>query len=318
MPVYDAFLLVSFGGPEAPDEVMPFLENVLRGRNVPRARMEAVASHYYHFGGRSPINDQCRALVEALRPRLDLPIYWGNRNWHPMLEDTMREMAAGGVKRALVFVTSAYSSYSACRQYLDDIERARLAVGPAAPVCDKIRHYNDHPGFIEPNVQALAAALAKEPRADVLFTAHSIPLEMARTSKYVSQLEETARLVAAGAGVDHYNLVWQSRSGPPQQPWLEPDILAALEETRARGADSVIVAPIGFISDHMEVLYDLDYEARQRADELGLRMVRAATASTHPLFLDMIVDLVHERQSGAATAEPCLAECCPAPMRRAG
>lgn len=320
MPTYDALLVLSFGGPEQPDEVMPFLENVLRGRNVPRARLEEVATHYHHFGGRSPINDQCRALIAALRPELDahglaLPIYWGNRNWHPMLADTMQQMANDGIRRALVFVTSAYSSYSACRQYQEDLEGARMAVGIGAPVFEKLRHFHSHPGFIGPNVEALRAALAKAPGSAVLFTAHSIPLEMARTSKYVEQLETAARLIAEGAGGVEYRLVYQSRSGPPHQPWLEPDILKALEETKAGGAASVVVAPIGFISDHMEVLYDLDYEAADRAAALGLGFVRAATASTHPRFITMIRELIEERIAGAPEADPCRQDCCPAPFR---
>jgi len=320
MPSYDALLVLSFGGPEKPDDVMPFLETVLRGRNIPRARLLEVAGHYYHFGGRSPINDQCRALIAALQQELDahgphLPVYWGNRNWHPFLEDTMRRMAEDGIGRALVFVTSAYSSYSACRQYLEDLDRARMAVGPGAPVCEKLRHYSNHPGFIEPNAEHLREALAQAPGAPVLFTAHSIPLELARTSKYVEQLEATARLVAAGAGVPEYRLVYQSRSGPPQQPWLEPDILLALDEVRAGGAESVVVAPIGFISDHMEVIYDLDYEAARRCEAIGLRMVRAATAGTHPRFITMIRELMEERIAGDQSADPCLQGCCPAPWR---
>jgi ferrochelatase len=315
MPRYDAFLLLSFGGPEKPEDVMPFLERVTRGRNIPRARLEEVAEHYYHFGGRSPINDQCRALIEALRPHLDLPIYWGNRNWHPFIEDTMRRMMEDGVERALVFVTSAYSSYSACRQYLEDIERARAAAGPLAPRCDKIRHFHNHPGFIEVNAERLREQLAIAGPAPVLFTAHSIPLEMARTSRYVEQLEETALLVAEAAGVSQYRLVYQSRSGPPQQPWLGPDILEALDETRAAGAEAVIAAPIGFISDHMEVLYDLDDEAARHAGQIGLKMFRAGTAGTHPRFIRMIVELVEERRRDDAWADPCLQSCCPAPLR---
>jgi ferrochelatase len=316
-PSYDALLVLSFGGPEQPEDVVPFLENVLSGRNVPRQRLQAVAEHYYHFGGRSPINDQCRALIAALAPRLEMPIYWGNRNWHPMLEDTMRRMTAEGVRRALVFVTSAYSSYSACRQYLEDIERARMAIGPGAPVCDKLRHFFNHPGFVGPNAEAVRAALARVPGAPVLFTAHSIPCAMAETSKYVQQLEETARLVAAEAGVESYRLVYQSRSGPPSQPWLGPDILEALDETKQTGAPAVVVSPIGFMSDHMEVLYDLDYEAASHAKEIGLKMVRAGTASGHPRFLDMIADLVEERRQGRIEADPCCQDCCPAPVRPA-
>lgn len=320
MPEYDALLVLSFGGPEKPDDVMPFLENVLRGRNIPRPRLLAVAEHYYQFGGRSPINDQCRALIAALRTELDLhgpalPIYWGNRNWHPLLGDTMRQMAADGICRALVFITSAYSSYSACRQYMEDIDRARQAVGPGAPVFDKLRHFHNLPGFVGPNAENLRAALRQEPGAAVLFTAHSIPVEMAHTSKYVQQLEETARLIGARAGVAHYRLVYQSRSGAPHQPWLGPDILEALAETKAAGVRSVVVAPIGFISDHMEVIYDLDHEAKLLAKELGLRMVRAATVGIDPQFIAMIRELIEERLSGEASADPCRADCCPAPIR---
>ena len=320
MPTYDALLVLSFGGPEQPADVMPFLENVLRGRNVPRARMEEVAGHYQHFGGKSPINDQCRALIAALRPELDahglhFPIYWGNRNWHPMLGDTMRQMAKDGIRRALVFVTSAYSSYSACRQYQEDIERARMAVGIGAPMFEKLRHFNSHPGFITPNVEALRAALAEAPGSAVLFTAHSIPLEMARTSKYVEQLENAARLIAEGAGGVPYRLVYQSRSGPPQQPWLEPDILTAIKQVKADGATSVVAAPIGFISDHMEVLYDLDFEAAEQAKALSLGFVRAATPSTHPRFIAMIRELIEERIAGVPEADPCRQDCCPAPIR---
>lgn len=322
MPQYDAILVLSFGGPEKPEDVMPFLENVLRGRNVPRPRLLQVAEHYYHFGGRSPINDQCRALIAALRTELDahgpkLPIYWGNRNWHPMLEDTMRQMAQDGIQRALVFITSAYSSYSACRQYMEDIERARMAVGIGAPIFEKLRHFHNHAGFLQPNAENLRAALDQAPGAQVLFTAHSIPLELARTSKYVGQLEEAGRLIAAGAACPDYRLVYQSRSGSPQQPWLGPDILYALEEVKSSGADSVVVAPIGFISDHMEVMYDLDYEARLRAEALGLKMVRAATVGTHPRFVAMIRELIGERVAGLACADPCRQDCCPAPIRPA-
>ena len=301
-------------------DVIPFLENVLRGKNVPRERMLEVAERYYHFGGKSPINDQCRALIAALQSELDshgphLPIYWGNRNWHPMLADTMQQMAKDGIRRALVFVTSAYSSYSACRQYQEDIERARMAIGIGAPIFEKLRHFNSHPGFITPNVEALRAALAQAPGSAVLFTAHSIPLDMARTSRYVEQLENAARLIAAGAGGVEYRLVYQSRSGPPQQPWLVPDVLLAIEQCKAAGATSVVVAPIGFISDHMEVLYDLDYEAAERAQSLGLGFVRAATASTHPHFISMIRELIEERIAGVPEADPCRQDCCPAPIR---
>ncbi|HEY9405314.1 MAG TPA: ferrochelatase [Pyrinomonadaceae bacterium] len=327
---YDALLVVSFGGPEAPDEVLPFLENVLRGRNVPRERMLQVAHHYEMFGGVSPINGQNRALIAALESELresdlNLPVYWGNRNWHPLLADTLRQMRDDGVRRALAFVTSAYSSYSGCRQYREDIERARTAVGAGAPPVDKLRVFYNHPGFIAPNVENLRAALARIPYesrrdARVAFTAHSIPLSMASHCDYQAQLLETCRLVAEGAGGAGWQLVFQSRSGSPAQPWLEPDICDHLRELKRTGATDVIVAPIGFISDHMEVLYDLDTEARQVADEIGLNLVRAATVGTHPTFVRMIRDLVVERISGdparpalgtrGAKEDVCPADCC--------
>jgi len=328
---YDALLVVSFGGPEALDEVMPFLENVLRGRNVPRERMLEVAHHYEMFGGVSPINGQNRALIAALERELagsdlKLPVYWGNRNWHPLLADTLRQMRADGRRRALAFVTSAYSSYSGCRQYREDIERAREAVGEGAPQVDKLRVFYNHPGFIAPNVENLQAALAQIPaarRADahVAFTAHSIPLSMASTCDYQAQLLETCRLVAEGAGHARWQLVFQSRSGSPAQPWLEPDICDHLRELKRAGATDAVVAPVGFISDHMEVLYDLDTEARQVAEEIGLNLVRAATVGTHPTFIKMIRELIVERQTCApvrpalgargANHDVCPADCCP-------
>ena len=306
---YDALLLVSFGGPEGMEEVLPFLENVLRGRNVPRERMLEVAHHYELFGGVSPINEQNRRLIAAMRAdfdahQLDLPIYWGNRNWHPLLADTLRQMAADGVRHAAAFVTSAYSSYSGCRQYLEDIERARATVGDHAPRVDKLRVYYNHPGFVLANAERLRAAINRLPlegRADapVAFTAHSIPRSMADHCDYEAQLLETCRLVAAEAGHERWELVFQSRSGAPTQPWLEPDICDHLRSLRAEGVRNVVVAPIGFISDHMEVLYDLDTEARALARELGLKMERAETVGTHPLFVEMIRELLMERMSAA-------------------
>ncbi len=320
---YDAILVLGFGGPEKTEDVMPFLENVTRGRNIPRERLEEVAQNYYALGGRSPINDHCRELIAALRLELDahgirLPIYWGNRNWHPFLTETMAQMTADGVKRALVFVTSAYSSYSACRQYLEDIERARQSVGADAPVCDKLRHFCLHPGFLDPMKRNLRAALERIPagrrdRAALLFTAHSIPLAMAQTSKYVQQLTEVAAILGASAGRPDYKLVWQSRSGPPSQPWLEPDILDELKAVSEAGTTDVVVAPIGFISDHMEVVVDLDTQAANRAKSLGLNMVRAATVGTDPRFITMIRELIEERLEGRTDVEPCLEHCCPSP-----
>ena len=327
---YDALLVVSFGGPEALEDVLPFLENVLRGRNVPRERMLQVAHHYEMFGGVSPINGQNRALIAALERELaasglNLPVYWGNRNWHPLLADTLRQMRSDGRRRALAFVTSAYSSYSGCRQYREDIERAREAAGAGAPHVDKLRVFYNHPGFIAPNVENLQAALAQiapERRTEtrLAFTAHSIPLSMAAGCDYEAQLLETCRLVAEGAGHARWQLVFQSRSGSPAQPWLEPDICDHLRELKQTGVTDVVVAPVGFISDHMEVLYDLDTEARQVADEIGLNLVRAATVGTHPTFIRMIRDLIVERQTldpvrpalgtRGAKEDVCPADCC--------
>ena len=289
---YDALLVVSFGGPEGMDDVMPFLSNVLRGRNVPESRMREVAHHYELFGGVSPINGQNRLLIAALERLLEsegprLPVYWGNRNWHPMLADTLGRMRDDGIRNALAFVTSAYSSYSGCRQYREDIERARAAVGDGAPRVEKLRAFYNHPGFVRPNVENLRAALGQVPeegraRARVAFTAHSVPSAMAAGCDYERQLLETCRLVAEGAGAEHWRLVFQSRSGPPTQSWLEPDICDHLRALKAEGAADVVVAPVGFISDHMEVLYDLDPEARQVSEGTGLNMIRAATVGTHP------------------------------------
>jgi ferrochelatase len=304
---YDAILVVSFGGPEGMTEVMPFLENVLRGRNVPAARMLEVAHHYELFGGVSPINEQNRKLIAALERELaqegpSLPVYWGNRNWHPLLTDTIGLMARDGIQNALAFVTSAYSSYSGCRQYREDIERAREAVGPHAPHIEKLRAFYNHPGFIEPNVENVRAALNRIPEARrdsarIAFTAHSIPSSMAAGSMYEAQLQETCRLIAEALGHERWRLVFQSRSGPPHQPWLEPDICDHLRELKAEGARDVVVAPVGFISDHMEVLYDLDTEARALCEELGLNMVRAQTVGDHPLFISMIRELILERMT---------------------
>jgi len=316
MPSYDAFLLVSFGGPEGPDDVMPFLANVTRGRNVPPERLAQVAEHYYAFGGVSPINQQCRDLLAAVRADfaaggVPLPAYWGNRNWAPCLADTVRQMAEDGVRRAVAFVTSAYSSYSSCRQYLDDIERARAAAGPDAPRIDKIRRFFNHPGFVEPfagNARVALATLPAEVRGDahLVFTAHSIPLAMAETSgppgnrgRYVAELTEAARLVAerTDAGAHPWSLAYQSRSGPPSQPWLEPDVRDHLAELAKSGTQAVVVVPVGFVSDHMEVRHDLDVEAAETADALGLAFARAATPATSPRFASMITELVRERMA---------------------
>jgi protoporphyrin/coproporphyrin ferrochelatase len=312
-PAFDALLVLSFGGPEKPDDVIPFLENVLRGRNVPRERMLAVAEHYYHFGGKSPINDQARALIVALEDELAthgqrLPIYWGNRNWHPLLADTLQQMKADGVRRALAFATSIFSSYSGCRQYLEDIERARAEV-PGAPEIQKLRSFYNHPLFIEAQADRVREAL-NGLQAATIFTAHSIPMSMAETSDYQRQLEESCRLVAERLDNSNWRLVYQSRSGPPSQPWLEPDIADVLRGL-PRGAQ-VVVVPIGFISDHMEVIYDLDVEAQAIARERGVNMLRAGTVGVHPKFLRMIRELINDPRSHDA----CPADCCPAPARR--
>jgi ferrochelatase len=309
-PDYDAVLVVSFGGPEGPEDVLPFLENVLRGRNVPRERMEEVAGQYMQFGGVSPLNEQNRRLVAALRGELhrsgpDLPVYWGNRNWHPLLPDTLRQMADDGIGSAIAFFTSAYSSYSGCRQYREDIERARAQIGARAPRVDKLRAFYNHPGFVEPNVENVRAALERVPaerraRAHLAFTAHSIPVAMAANCAYERQLNETCRLVAEGAGHDRWQLVYQSRSGPPSQPWLGPDIGDHCSELKRTGVEDVVIVPVGFLSDHMEVLYDLDTQARGICESLGLNMVRAATVGTHPAFVRMIRDLIVERVTAGA------------------
>jgi ferrochelatase len=300
---YDALLFVSFGGPEGPDEVIPFLENVLRGRNVPRERMLQVAHHYELFDGVSPINEQNRKIIAALETELklngpNLPIYWGNRNWHPLLSDTLQQMTTDGVKHALAFVTAAYSSFSSCRQYLQNIIDAQTAIGKGAPQIDKLRAFYNHPLFVEANIQQVRNALTQLPEAaspQLVFTAHSIPQAMSDHSHYSFQLYETGRLVAEAVGLEDWQLVYQSRSGSPNQPWLGPDICDHLKQLRRNGVTDVIVAPIGFVSDHMEVIYDLDIEARKIAQELGINLVRAGTAGTQPEFVQMIRELILER-----------------------
>jgi ferrochelatase len=334
---YDAFLLVSFGGPEGPDDVMPFLENVLRGRNVPRERMLEVAEHYNHLGGVSPINGQNRALLAALEREfaeagLKLPIYWGNRNWQPLLAETLAQMKRDGVRRVIALFTSALSSYSGCRQYRENIAAAQEQVGEGAPQVDKLRMFYNHPGFIEPMIERTRAELAKLPaerRAAVrlLFSAHSIPLAMAENCRYEAQLREASRLVAEGVGSHDWQIVYQSRSGPPSQPWLEPDVRDALRKLAAEaGSRDVVVIPIGFVSDHMEVLFDLDEEAKQEADSLGLNLLRAGTVGDHPRFVRMIRELVEERMSDdparpalgtfGPSHDVCPADCCRYEPRR--
>jgi ferrochelatase len=316
----DAFLLLSFGGPEERDDVMPFLRNVTRGRNVPDSRLEEVAHHYYLFDGISPINELNRTLIDELEGafkanRIELPIYWGNRNWHPMLADTVREMRDRGVRRAVALATSAYSSYSSCRQYIEDIERACAEVGDGAPEIVKLPPFYNRRGFVEANEHRLADALnslGSSPPWDVhvAFTAHSIPLGMSEKCEYAQQLRTVAAEVSQGLGVKDYSVVYQSRSGLPSQPWLEPDICDHLRELAAQGVRDVIIHPIGFVADHMEVIYDLDYEAKSLCKELGLNMVRAATVGTHPAFVQMICDMVKEHLH-APHAPYCAAGCCP-------
>jgi ferrochelatase len=300
MSFYDALVLVSFGGPEGPDDVIPFLENVTSGRNVPRERLAAVAEHYYRFDGISPINRQCRELQAAIAADfaahgLNIPVYWGNRNWAPYLADTVRELRAAGIRRAAAFVTSAYSGYSTCDQYLEDIARARAQV-PGAPEIDKLPVYCRHPGFIEPFVQATKEALTRVPDgAHVVFTAHSVPLAQPGQDRYAAELAEVAETVRAGAAPRNpWSLVYQSRSGPPTQPWLEPDIGDHLEKLRGEGVAAVVVVPIGFVTDHMEVKYDLDVEAAEQAARLGMTFERAATPGTHPRFVSMVRELFRE------------------------
>ncbi|WP_419845220.1 ferrochelatase [Candidatus Poriferisocius sp.] len=306
----DAILIVSFGGPEGPDDVMPFLRNVTRGRGVGDERLAAVAEHYHLFGGVSPINQCNRDLIAALADELshrgvELPVYWGNRNWSPLLGDTVAQMRDDGISRAMGFVTSAFGSYSGCRQYAEDIEQARAAVGPDAPVVHKLPPFWDQEGFLSAVADHLAAARQTEPTAPVLFTAHSIPDTMAATAPYVAQLNEACRRVTARTGTSQWSLAYQSRSGPPQVPWLEPDIGSELDRLAVGGADAVTVVPIGFVADHMEVVYDLDIEARQHADMLGLRFTRVPTVGTHPAFVEMIADLVL-----GPVPTPCPADCC--------
>jgi ferrochelatase len=327
---YDALLIVSYGGPEGPDDVMPFLENATRGRGVPRARLEEVAEHYHHFGGVSPINAQNRALARAVESEFArrgrvLPVYLGNRNWNPLLSDTVAQIKESGVERALAFVTSAFGSYSGCRQYREDIARAVRDVGPGAPSIDKIRLFHNHPLFVASYAARLRETLDAGPPADratteVVFTAHSIPVSMAAVSDYEMQLRAAASEVARAVGVERWSLAFQSRSGPPSVPWLEPDICAHLERLQANGVTRVVAQPLGFVSDHIEVLYDLDVEANAAAATIGLRFDRAPTAGVDERFVAMVVDLVEERERGrrerpavgvlGASPDLCAIDCC--------
>jgi protoporphyrin/coproporphyrin ferrochelatase len=326
---YDAILIQSFGGPEGMEDVMPFLRNVTRGRNIPEERLKEVAHHYEIFGGVSPINAHNRKIIADLKELLalqgpNLPVYWGNRNWKPYLKDTLEEMRHDGIKRAISFATSAYSSFSSCRQYIEDIERALNELGDGAPQVDKIPPFYAHPLFIEANVAQLKNAIAKvnSDHFSLAFSAHSIPIAMADGCEYKNQLLETATKIASAVGQENFDLVFQSRSGPPTQTWLEPDVCDYLHSIKARGVANVIVQPIGFVSDHMEVVYDLDTEARAVADEIGLNFVRARTAGGHPLFIEMIRDLVvvQSVNANAGCFSSCRPECCPSgrPLPAAG
>ncbi|TYP90423.1 ferrochelatase [Blastococcus xanthinilyticus] len=334
----EALLLLSFGGPEGHDDVMPFLENVTRGRGIPRERLEEVAEHYHHFGGVSPINDQNKALIAALEKELaaagiDLPVYWGNRNWAPYVEDTWAQLAEDGIEHVYVLATSAYASFSGCRQYHEDIARARVATTsptrPGGPTAEKLPHYFDTPGFVQANADALAAALATLPAelrngARLVATAHSIPDTMAAVAgpdghAYEAELLAAAeRIVAQVAPNRPFDLVWQSRSGPPSVPWLEPDVNDHLRALAQAGERAVVLFPVGFVSDHLEVIWDLDNEAKETAEEVGLAFARAATAGTHPAFVGSLRVLLEERRAGGLPrlGTDCPASCCFVAPRR--
>jgi ferrochelatase len=358
---YDALLLLSFGGPEGEDDVVPFLENVTRGRGIPKERLAEVGRHYFLFGGVSPINAQNRELLQALRKDfadhgLDLPVYWGNRNWAPYLPDALRELLADGHRRVLVLATSAYANYSGCRQYRENLAAALTALreegvpGAAELRVDKLRLFYNHPGFVEPMIESTLAAIDSLPEsvrsnARLAFTTHSVPNALADSSgapsdpargrpggAYVAQHREVARLIAeavekaTGVADRPWELVYQSRSGAPHIPWLEPDICDHLEAQHAAGAAAVVMVPIGFVSDHMEVMYDLDTQAREKAEELGLPVARAATVGADPRFAAAVRELVLERSATergesparralgvlGASHDVCPVGCCPA------
>jgi ferrochelatase len=308
---FDALLLLSFGGPEGPEQVMPFLENVTRGRGIPRERLESVAEHYLHFGGVSPINGINRDLITSIEAELahrgeTLPVYFGNRNWEPYVEDAVAAMRDNGIRRAAVFSTSAWGGYSGCTQYQEDIARGRAAAGPEAPELVKLRQYFDHPLLIAMFADAIAEAAATLPEslrddARLVFTAHSIPLRAASRcgpDLYERQVRYTAGLVAAAAGHREYDQVWQSRSGPPQVPWLEPDVGDHLQVLAEGGTRAVIVCPVGFVADHIEVVWDLDNELAEQAASAGIAMARASTPNAQPRFAQLAVDLIDELRHG--------------------
>ncbi len=311
MTEFDAVLLLSFGGPEAPEQVRPFLENVTRGRNIPPERLDDVAEHYLHFGGVSPINGINRALIEQLRTELpDLPVYFGNRNWEPYVEDTVIAMRDNGIRRAAVFATSAWGGYSGCAQYVEDIARARTAAGADAPELIKLRQYFDHPLLVEMFTDAIADAAATLPAglrdsARLVFTAHSIPVRAAARcgpDLYSRQVAHASRLVASAAGYADYDQVWQSLSGPPQVPWLEPDVAEHLAALAKQGVEAVIVCPVGFVADHIEVVWDLDCELRAQAEDAGIAYARASTPNADPRFARLVADLIDEQHLGLAPA----------------
>lgn len=323
---YDAILLSGFGGPEGQDDVLPFLRNVTHGRGIPDERLEEVAHHYRRFGGISPINDHNRRLRQALKSALaeaglDLPIYWGNRNWAPYLDEALTDAANDGIRRMIAIPTSAYSSYSSCRQYREDWADALEASGTQEIIqIDKVRQFFSHPGFIQPFIDGVRDGIEAAMQGghdassiEVLFSTHSVPSQDAELSGaglfkdveggcYAAQhLAVAEEVMAAAAPGISWQLVYQSRSGPPSQPWLEPDINDALEALGHRSA--VLIVPLGFVSDHMEVIWDLDTEATETAERLGLWSIRTPTPGTHRAFVGALVDLVHERISGRAVAQ---------------
>lgn len=322
----DCVLVASFGGPEGPGDVMPFLEHVVAGRGVPRSRLETVAEQYHLFGGRSPLNDQNRALVAALEEMLDLPVAWGNRHWHPFLAEAVAGLAADGRRHALVFATSAYAGPSPCRAYRTAVDEARRAVGPGAPLVTKLPHYWDRPGFLDPMADSLGTALDRLPDGStVAFSAHSVPRAQAEAEQvgggYVAQLTEAGRRLAERVGATRWDVVYQSRSGPPTQPWLGPDVNDHLRALAAEGVPGVAVCPVGFTSDHMEVVYDLDTRARATATDLGMAFRRSATAGADPRFVTMVADLVREAVAAGAgpDLEPtCRPGCCEVAARPVG
>lgn len=311
----DAVLLVSFGGPDGPEEVAPFLENVTRGRGIPAARLAEVATHYHALGGVSPINAANRLLRARLEAELaarerPLRVYWGNRNWHPLLGDVVAEMKHDGVRHAVAVATSAFGSYSGCRQYQEDIDRARAAVGDGAPVIDKVRPFAEREPFRAAWAERVRDAMRSTPAgARLVFTAHSIPTAMAAGAPYERELRAAAADIAARVGAGEWDLAWQSRSGPPSVPWLEPDVGDHVAALAARGTRAVVVAPLGFLQDHMEVVWDLDHQLRARCDALGVTLARAHTIGEHPALARLAADLVLEREAGGGGS--CAADCCP-------